>query len=217
MGPSRNGLPASARPHALVVDDNPATLALLSRRLEAVGVVPWATRSPAQALRHLGAQGTPPIVAVVGLDTVEPSRSGRDSAAVLARLFSHFPDCETVAHTRSPTRRSLVQAVAVAHPNAVIHDRRDDLRGVVEWIDCVFSRSVGDLRLEQGLVLHRPTMLVYRHFVGVQLVIRHPRAVTFRGDTTSRAARRFSHWLAEAQSTLTVISHGDWKYRLADL
>lgn len=78
----------SAQPQALILDDDPMTVASLSKRLEAVGVVPFGTVSPSQALRHLGARGTRPVAAIVGVDAAVGEPGSGHGAAVLARLFS---------------------------------------------------------------------------------------------------------------------------------
>ena len=193
------------------------TLAVVSRRLEVLGAVPLATSSSYQALRLLAARGARPVVAVIQSQAVPERSNGRDAAAVLRRLFSHFPDCEVALTVPNSDVVSGRRAVAAVHPEVATMAGVASTAGMCWiWLDRLFSRSLGDLALERGLVLHRPTLAVHRHWVGLQMVLRYPRAVTYRGDTPSRAARRFSGWLADNQSRLTVVCHGEWQYRLAE-
>ena len=42
----------------------------------------------------------------------------------------------------------------------------------------------------------------------------HPDIVTFHSDTATKAVRRFGEWLREHDSAVTLVSHGNRKYRL---
>ena len=103
-----------------------------------------------------------------------------------------------------------------AHPRAWLHDKRDGDGSLVERVDRMLDRTVEDLCVTGGtVVIHLPTLAEHHHREAVRLVLHHPEIVTFHSDTATKAVRRFGAWLQRQESAMTVVSHGNRKYRLA--
>ena len=104
-----------------------------------------------------------------------------------------------------------------AHPRAWLHDKRDGDASLMERVDRILDHTVEDLRVSEGsVVIHLPTLAEHHHREAVRLVVHHPEIVTFRSDTATKAVRRFTEWLNQQGSAMTVISHGNRKYRLSN-
>jgi hypothetical protein len=110
-------------------------------------------------------------------------------------------------HVRSEIQR--------AHPRAWLHDKRDGDASLLQRIDRMLDQTVGDLRVEGGtVVIHLPSGDEHHHREAIRLLVHYPSVVTFHSDTATKAVRRFGEWLNRHGSMVTLVSHGNRKYRL---
>ena len=83
--------------------------------------------------------------------------------------------------------RSQIQR---SHPRALLHDKRDGDASLLERVDRMLDRTVGDLRIHDGtVVVHLPSLDQHHHREAIRLVVHYPDIVTFHSDTATKAVR----------------------------
>ena len=207
-----------ANVEVLLVEDDPETLDDLRHHFSRKGFHPLATRSASHALATLRntAGAMRPVLAIVDWDLSKAPDQAATTHDVLSMLAREAPDCLTVVYSANIDSFPVRSAVHRAHPRAWLHDKRDGHASLIERIDRIVDQTVEDICVREGsMVLHIPTLREHHHREAVRLVMHYPELVTFHSDTATKAVRRFGHWLEEVGSSLTVVSHGNRRYRLA--
>jgi hypothetical protein len=206
-----------ANVEVLIVEDDPQTLEELREHFGRKRFHPLAARSAAHAASALrnNAESTRPVLAVVDWDLSKAPDQSLSSADVLALLARDLSDCLTIVYSANIDSFRVRSEIHRAHPRAWLHDKRDGDASLMERVDRMLDRTVEDLCIREGsVVIHLPTQAEHHHREAVRLVLHHPEMVSFHSDTATKAVRRFGQWLAVQGSTLTVVSHGNRKYRL---
>lgn len=207
-----------ANVEVLLVEDDPETLEDLRHHFARKGFHPLATRSAAHALSTLRNTGASmrPVLAIVDWDLSKAPDQSSTTQDVLAVLSRDASDCLTVVYSANIDTFPVRSAVHRAHPRAWLHDKRDGHASLIERVDRILEQTVEDISVREGsMVLHVPSLREHHHREAVRLVIHHPELVTFHSDTATKAVRRFGHWLDDCGSVMTVVSHGNRRYRLA--
>jgi hypothetical protein len=208
-----------ANVEVLIVEDDSETLEELRAHFVAKRFHPLATRSAAHAVRALrnNAESTRPVLAVVDWDLSKAPDQSLSSADVLALLARELSDCLTIVYSANIDSFRVRSEIQRAHPRAWLHDKRDGDGSLMERVDRMLDHTVEDLRVSAGsVVIHLPTLAEHHHREAVRLVLHHPEIVTLHSDTATKAVRRFKEWLSQQGSAMTVISHGNRKYRLGN-
>ncbi|HYA00100.1 MAG TPA: hypothetical protein VEK76_07075 [Candidatus Binatia bacterium] len=207
-----------ANPEVIVLEDDPDQLQELCRHLADKGFHALGMRSAARAISVVrdGGPSCQPIVAIVDWDlSMAPDRSA-SSTDFLCVLARGAPECLAMVYTANADSFRARSEIHRAHPRAWLHDKREGDASLLERLDRVLDRNVGDLKVQDGcLIVHVPTQDRYLHREAVRLVVHHPELVTLRSDTAARAVRRFAVWLEQHGSAARVVSHGSRRYRLA--
>lgn len=206
-----------ANAEVLILEDDAETLEELRQHFVRKRFHPLAARSAAHAVAALrnNAASARPVLAVVDWDLAKAPDQTLTSADVLGLLARELPDCLTIVYSANIDRFGVRSQVHRAHPRAWLHDKRDGDASLVDRVDRMLDQSVGDLRIKDGsMVLHLPTMAEHHHREAIRLVMHHPEMVAFHSDTATKAVRRFGEWLTRNGSQMTVVSHGNRKYRL---
>lgn len=206
-----------ANVEVLILEDDAETLEELRAHFERRRFHPLATRSAAHAVRALrnNAESTRPVLAVVDWDLSKASDQSLSSVAVLGLLSRELSDCLTIVYSANIDSFRVRSEIHRAHPRAWLHDKRDGDASLMERVDRMLDRTVEDLCISEGsVVIHLPTLAEHHHREAVRLVMHHPEIVSFHSDTATKAVRRFGDWLTRQGSSLTVVSHGNRKYRL---
>lgn len=207
-----------ANVEVLILEDDAETLDELRTHFARKRFHPLASRSALHAVTALrnNAESTRPVLAVVDWDLSKAPDQSLTSGDVLSLLARERPDCLTVVYSANIDSFRVRSEIHRAHPRAWLHDKRDGNESLIERVDRMLDRTVEDLRVAQGsMVIHLPTMAEHHHREAVRLVVHHPELVTFHSDTATKAVRRFGEWLDRQGSAMTVVSHGNRRYRLA--
>lgn len=206
-----------ANVEVLIVEDDAETLDELRGHFTRKRYHPLVTRSAAHAVRALrnNAASTRPVLAVVDWDLSKAPDQSLTSGDVLAVLARELPDCLTIVYSANIDAFRVRSEIHRAHPRAWLHDKRDGDGSLMERVDRMLDRTVEDLCVKEGsVVIHVPSLAEHHHREAVRLVLHHPELVTLHSDTATKAVRRFGAWLDRQGSSMTVISHGNRKYRL---
>jgi molybdopterin converting factor small subunit len=207
-----------ANVEVLILEDDAETLDELRAHFSRKRFHPLAARSAAHAVTALrnNAESTRPVLAVVDWDLSKAPDQSLTSGDVLALLARERSDCLTIVYSANIDSFRVRSEIHRAHPRAWLHDKRDGESSLLERVDRMLDQTVEDLRVTQGsMVIHLPTLAEHHHREAVRLVVHHPELVTFHSDTATKAVRRFSDWLERQGSAMTVVSHGNRRYRLA--
>jgi hypothetical protein len=206
-----------ANAEVLILEDDAETLEELRDHFARKHFHPLAARSAAHAVSALrnNSESTRPVLAVVDWDLSKAPDQSLTSGDVLALLARELTDCLTIVYSANIDSFRVRSEINRAHPRAWLHDKRDGDASLIDRVDRMLDRTVEDLCVREGtVVIHLPTMAEHHHREAVRLVIHHPEIVTFHSDTATKAVRRFKDWLDRQASAMTVISHGNRKYRL---
>lgn len=207
-----------ANVEVLILEDDPETLEELRGHFVRRRFHPFAARSAAHAVVALrnNAASARPVLAIVDWDLSKAPDQSLTSSDVLSLLSRELPDCLAVVYSANIDSFRVRSEIHRAHPRAWLHDKRDGDISLVERVDRMLDQTVEDVCVKQGsMVVHLPTLHEHHHREAVRLVVHYPEMVTFHSDTATKAVRRFGRWLADHQSRVTVVSHGNRRYRLA--
>jgi hypothetical protein len=206
-----------ANPEILILEDDPETLDRLRGHFSSKRFHPLASRSASRSLSMLenNMYSSRPVLAIVDWDLSKAPDHDAGSNEVLVRLARELPDCLVVVYSQNIDAFHVRSEIQRAHPRAWLHDKRDGDASLLQRIDRMLDQTVGDLRVEGGtVVIHLPSGDEHHHREAIRLLVHYPSVVTFHSDTATKAVRRFGEWLNRHGSMVTLVSHGNRKYRL---
>lgn len=207
-----------ANVEVLILEDNVEELEGLRRHFEERHFHPLTARSAAHAIRALknNLQSNRPAVAVVDWDLSKAPDQSYSSTDFLSILARQVPECLPIVYSANVDSFRVRSDIHRAHPRAWLHDKREGEQSLLARVDRMLDKTVEDLCIRGGAaVVHLPTRDEHHHREAVRLVVHHPEVVTFHSDTATRAVRRFGDWLARHDSKVTLVSHGNRRYRLS--
>ncbi|HZB97821.1 MAG TPA: hypothetical protein VE219_04405 [Candidatus Sulfotelmatobacter sp.] len=207
-----------ANAEVIILEDDAKELEELRVHFSKARFHPITLRSASRAIssleKHL--QSNRPIVAIVDWDLSKAPDQASSSSTFLAVLARQAPDCLAIVFSANIDSFRVRSDIQRAHPRAWLHDKREGYGSLLTRVHKMLDRTVEDLRIKEGtLVIHVPTQAEHHHREAVRLVVHYPEIVTFHSDTATKAVWRFGKWLDQHASRLTVVSHGNRKYRLA--
>ncbi len=207
-----------ANPEVLILEDDAETLEGLQTHFTRKRFHPLAARSASRALSLLenNLYSSRPVLAIVDWDLGKAPDQAASSGDVLSRLARELRECPVIVYSQNIDAFNVRSQIQRSHPRALLHDKRDGDASLLERVDRMLDRTVGDLRIHDGtVVVHLPTLDQHHHREAIRLVVHHPDIVTFHSDTSTKAVRRFGEWLREHDSAVRLVSHGNRKYRLS--
>ena len=207
-----------ANAEVLILEDDVETLEELRGHFARKRFHPLAARSAAHAIALLrnNAENARPVLAIIDWDLAKAPDQSATSSDVLSLLARELSDCLAIVYSANIDAFRVRSEIHRAHPRAWLHDKRDGDASLVDRVDRMVEQTVEDVCVREGsMVLHLPSLREHHHREAVRLVIHYPELVTFHSDTATKAVRRFGKWLADIDSAVTVVSHGNRKYRLA--
>jgi hypothetical protein len=198
---------------AVVLEDDPEQMAIITGAMREVFLEPLPCRSPDQALNKLVFYQ--PVLAVLDLDmSLAPDHQHRVDD-VLQRLYQYFGGCFVLVYSvRSDDilERKRVEAI---HPLAMFVSKQDGVQQLVGRIRRLMGVRFGDLLVKQGMTFHEPSGEVYPHRIGVSLILGATlNQEVVLDDTDAKAARRMKAWLSRVGSSVHIVDHGRRCYAL---
>ena len=212
------GCAMRANPEVLILEDDAETLEGLQSHFTRKRFHPLAARSASRALSLLenNRYSSRPVLAIVDWDLGKAPDQAASSGDVLSRLARELRECPVIVYSQNIDAFNVRSQIQRSHPRALLHDKRDGDTSLLERVDRMLDRTVGDLRVHDGtVVVHVPSLDQHHHREAIRLVVHHPDIVTFHSDTSTKAVRRFGEWLREHDSAVRLVSHGNRKYRLS--
>jgi len=206
-----------ANPEVLILEDDAETLDELQNHFARKRFHPLAARSASRALSLLenNRYSSRPVLAIVDWDLGKAPDRSASSGDVLSRLARELRECPVIVYSQNIDAFNVRSQIQRSHPRALLHDKRDGDASLLERVDRMLDRTVGDLRIHDGtVVVHLPSLDQHHHREAIRLVVHHPDIVTFHSNTATKAVRRFGEWLREHESAVALVSHGNRKYRL---
>ena len=189
-----------ANPEVLILEDDAETLEGLQSHFTRKRFHPLAARSASRALSLLehNRYSSRPVLAIVDWDLGKAPDRSASSADVLSRLARELRECPVIVYSQNIDAFNVRSQIQRSHPRALLHDKRDGDASLLERVDRMLDRTVGDLRIHEGtVVVHLPSLDQHHHREAIRLVVHHPEIVTFHSDTATKAVRRFGEWLRE--------------------
>ena len=206
-----------ANAEIIILEDDPEKLEQLRQHFIQKRFHPLTARSASRAISALknNMESNRPVLAVVDWDLSKAPGQSFSSTDFLSLLARDVPDCLVIVYSANVDSFRVRSEIHRAHPRAWLHDKREGDMALLDRIDRMLDQTVEDLRVKDGsVVIHIPTKDEHHHREAVRLVVHYPEIVTFHSDTATKAVRRFGDWLAKHNSRVTLISHGNRKYRL---
>ena len=191
-----------ANPEVLILEDDAETLDELQNHFTRKRFHPLGARSASRALSLLenNRYSSRPVLAIIDWDLGKAPDRSASSGDVLSRLARELRECPVIVYSQNIDAFNVRSQIQRSHPRALLHDKRDGDASLLERIDRMLDRTVGDLRIHDGtVVVHLPTLDQHHHREAIRLVVHHPDIVTFHSDTATKAVRRFGEWLHEPQ------------------
>ena len=187
-----------ANPEVLILEDDAETLDELQNHFTRKRFHPLGARSASRALSLLenNRYSSRPVLAIIDWDLGKAPDRSASSGDVLSRLARELRECPVIVYSQNIDAFNVRSQIQRSHPRALLHDKRDGDASLLERIDRMLDRTVGDLRIHDGtVVVHLPTLDQHHHREAIRLVVHHPDIVTFHSDTATKAVRRFGEWL----------------------
>ncbi|MFN2568510.1 MAG: hypothetical protein ABR564_02785 [Candidatus Dormibacteria bacterium] len=206
-----------ANVEVLILEDDVEELDGLRRHFAGRNFHPLATRSAAHAIRALrnNLASNRPAVAVVDWDLSKAPDQSYSSTDFLSILARQVPECLPIVYSANVDSFRVRSDIHRAHPRAWLHDKREGEESLLARVDRMLDKTVEDLCVRDGaVVVHLPSRDEHHHREAVRLVVHYPEVVTLHSDTSTRAARRFGDWLTRHGSRVSLVSHGNRRYRL---
>ena len=156
-------------------------------------------------------------VAVAILDADHPwdLEAGSVPGAALRRLADRFAGVPAIVSGTALAAAGARQLVQTLHPRALLHEG-PDVAGLAARAGRVVGRTIGDLSLIEGHVVHPLTGASFSHPVAVRLLSSYPawvRVSPWNGSLS--AIYRFRLWLTAVGSAARVEARrGSGEYRL---
>lgn len=209
-----------ANAEVIILEDDAEKLEDLRQHFIRKRFHPLTARSASRAISVLknNLESSRPILGIVDWDLSHAPDHAFTSTDFLSVLARDVPDCLVIVYSANVDSFRVRSEIHRAHPRAWLHDKREGDASLIERVDRMLDQTVEDLRVKDGsVVIHIPTKDEHHHREAVRLVVHYPEIVTFHSDTATKAVRRFGDWLARHNSRVTLISHGNRKYRLTVL
>ena len=182
-----------ANPEVLILEDDAETLEGLQSHFTRKRFHPLAARSASRALSLLenNQYSSRPVLAIVDWDLGKAPDQGASSGDVLSRLARELRECPVIVYSQNIDAFNVRSQIQRSHPRALLHDKRDGDASLLERVDRMLDRTVGDLRIHDGtVVVHLPSLDQHHHREAIRLVVHHPDIVTFHSDTSTKAVRQ---------------------------
>lgn len=136
---------------------------------------------------------------------------------ILRRLHQRHVNCIPLVYSAAVETIDDQAAVYLSHPHALFQSKRHGDRHLLERVNGLLSGRVGDLAVQDGVVVHMPSGETFPHRVGVALVTaRKANRALLLNESDARAARRFQEWLEARVSSVVVRPLGGRHYQLAE-
>jgi CheY-like chemotaxis protein len=201
----------------LVLEDDPRQLRALQRLVQVAHLEPLATSSPRQAMARL--ERHQPILAIIDLDmSLAPVADRLVSVHdLLRRLHQRHVNCIPLVYSAAVETIDDQAAVYLSHPHALFQSKRHGDRQLLERVNGLLSGRVGDLAVQEGVVVHLPSGQTFAHRVAVALLTaRRANRALLLSESDARAARRFQDWLQAHSSSVLVRPLGGRHYQLGE-
>ena len=206
-----------ANAEVIILEDDSEKLEELRQHFIRKRFHPLVARDAARSISILrnNLESSRPVLAIVDWDLSHAPDQTYSSTDFLSLLARDAPECMVMVYSANVDSFRIRAEIHRAHPRAWLHDKREGDLSLMERIDRMLDQTVEDLRVKDGsVVIHIPSGDEHHHREAVRLVIHYPEIVTFHSDTATKAVRRFGEWLSKHNSRVTLISHGNRKYRL---
>jgi hypothetical protein len=206
-----------ANAEVIILEDDVEKLEELRQHFMRKRFHPLTARSASRAMATLrnNLESSRPVLAIVDWDLTKAPDQSLTSTDFLAMLAREVPECLPVVYSANVDSFRVRSEVQRAHPRAWLHDKREGDDSLLHRVDRILDQTIEDLRVKDGsVVVHIPTRDEHHHREAVRLMVHYPEIVSFHSDTATKAVRRFGVWLARHGSRVTLISHGNRKYRL---
>lgn len=206
-----------ANAEVIILEDDTEKLEELRQHFIRKRFHPLTARSASRAISTLknNLESSRPVLAVVDWDLTKAPDQSYTSTDFLSMLARDVPECLPVVYSANVDSFRVRSEIHRAHPRAWLHDKREGDQSLMERVDRMLDQTVEDLRVKDGsVVIHIPSKDEHHHREAVRLVVHYPEIVTFHSDTATKAVRRFGEWLNRHNSSVSLISHGNRKYRL---
>ena len=196
----------------LILEDDPAQLAVLEHAVRELFLEPAAVRSPDQALAELE-HG--PVLALVDLDMSLAPQAEHTVDDVLRRLYERCGGCCVLVysvHADEILERKRVERI---HPLAMFMAKHDGLDALVDRVRRMLGVRFGDLAVRRGVTFHEPTGQTFGHRVAVSLLLGTATGQeVLLDEIDTKAARRLRTWLHRVGSRVRLVDHGHRCYGL---
>ena len=205
-----------APPEVLVLEDDGEQLRTLRELVERAHLEPLATSTPRQAMARL--EGRRPILAIIDLDMSRVPASERRVSVddVLRRLHHRHVNCIPLVYSAGVESIDDQARVYLLHPHALFQSKRHGEERLLQRVNGLLGGRVGDLALQDGVVVHLPSGDPMPHRVAVSLVTaKRANRPLLLSESDARAARRFQRWLQACDSSVLVRALGNRHYQLA--
>lgn len=209
-----------ANPEVVILEDDAEKLEELRQHFLRKRFHPLVARSASRAISILrnNLESNRPVLAIVDWDLTKAPEQALTSTDFLSTLAREVPECLAMVYSANIDSFRVRSEIQRAHPRCWLHDKREGDESLMARIDRMLDQTVEDLRVRDGsAVVHLPSRDEHHHREAVRLVVHYPEMVTFHSDTATKAVRRFGDWLQRHNSRVTLISHGNRKYRLTVL
>jgi hypothetical protein len=145
-----------------------------------------------------------------------PDRHGTTTRELLRALYRCHRDATTVVCDEAISDPKVASVIHEAHPNALTHDARLGHGSLGARIDKLMGRSIGDLRLDRGVVVHDATGDVFAHPIASRFLLAHPGGIEVsRQGAEVVAVHRLRQWLAKRHSCVQIVAQrGTRVYRM---
>ncbi len=200
----------------LILEDDKLKASQIKQAAEKAGFYPRVAYSALQALNllELHMKLSPPVLAIIDRDMTYAPDKTRTSLEVLSFLSRKLPECLTIVYSANLSTPEARVEIIKAHPRAFLHDKYGTEEDLFTRIEAILGKKVGDLSIKNGNVVHLPSGDLFHHYVAISLILQYPNAVFLRTETMTKAKSRFSIWLKEHNSNVTLKSLGDKRYLL---
>lgn len=199
---------------ALILEDDPAELATLMNAVREVPLEPLVAISPSRALHRL--RYNRPVLAIVDPDIGAVPAHQAPVDDLLRRLFEERGGCFVLVYSVGADQIPERKRIEGIHPFAAFVAKQDGPRALVNRINrMLLGARFADLAVRGGLTTHEPTGEVFKHSVGVSLVLGAAlgQQVVLQ-SSEAKAARRMRDWLQRIGSPVELADLGRRRYTL---
>ncbi|MHB8324136.1 MAG: response regulator [Candidatus Dormibacteria bacterium] len=199
----------------LIVEDDPAEMALAVAGLAPLQMDCLQARSAQQAAELIQRREAYPLIAVVDWDMSLAPDQLWSIPQLLRWLRDREPNLTVIVFSVYADQLTVTAAVQGADPSAYLHDKRHRIESLLERLRRMCTVRLADLTVQGACVVHIPSQARFKHPIGMSFLLADPEPVWLGPDgARSRAAHRFNEWLIEMDSSLRVGSFGKGSYKL---